>query len=476
MLKLENRIQKLIMSRFRIRENVDRRWIYLPVEVKGRELLSKLLIAYFALNKGFGVFIGRNGMNIGRDFFPRGIYFDKCLSNHKIRFHQQQVVDLENVLVSHDEEGLLFASEENYASRRMSQSSINLSTMIFLWGSEQEKIFRNSARVDDKLVMTGSPRIDLWSPELNYLISSEAVDLEKKFGSFILVVSNWGYTAAEQEAGIDPDKVYPGNPHSFLRSSFLKMIARLAETFPRQKVIVRPHPVESLDYWQEVALKFADIENVVVIGEGAISPWLRAAKAVIHNNCTTGLEAWIGEIKPIVYSPHFESSSEFHRYTFRINSLGSLCHSESEVIHEVQLRLAEFGSERSDAEEQLIQRFILRKKGEFAAERIVNLLNELEVPTVSYQMQRYGFFKRLRFEIGQLKWRLKDFFKTTGMYTLKYTLGKNPGIESEEIEEGLKKFSKHFGLIEESFNVIEVDKDTFCIFSEKNKSATEQAG
>ena len=143
------------------------------------------------------------------------------------------------------------------------------------------------------------------------------------------------------------------------------------------------------------------------------------------------------------------------------------------MIHEVQLRLAELGSERSDAEEQLIQRFILRKKREFAAERIVNLLNELEVPTVSYQLQRYGFFKRLRFEVGQLKWRLKDFFKTTGMYTLKYTSGKNPGIESGEIEEELKKFSKHFGLIEESFNVIEVDKDTFCIFSEKNKSATE---
>ncbi len=53
-------------------------------------------------------------------------------------------------------------------------------------------------------------------------------------------------------------------------------------------IIVRPHPSENHEKWCEV---LPEHEKVIVKHEGNVLPWLMAAQVVIHNSCTTGIEA-----------------------------------------------------------------------------------------------------------------------------------------------------------------------------------------
>ena len=292
-------------------------WIYLPIEVKSRELLPKLLLSYFALREGFGVFLGKNGMNISRDRFPAGIYFDKCLSAHKSKFHERQVLEFGNVLVSHEEEGLLIESEDAYSKERCSKVSINLSRLIFLWGSRQAGIFQKYSSVpNEKLVVTGSPRIDLWRRASLGLIKDEIREIQETFGEFIFIVSNWGYWKEEEDLRLDPDKTYPGRWRTFMRQAFISLIFEVAREFPSRILVVRPHPIESKTYWENKSEFFP--KNVRVISDGPIGPWIHAAGTVIHNNCTTGLESWVGGVPTIAYSPDIEGVSNLDIYLMPI--------------------------------------------------------------------------------------------------------------------------------------------------------------
>jgi hypothetical protein len=52
--------------------------------------------------------------------------------------------------------------------------------------------------------------------------------------------------------------------------------------------VLRPHPSEDPGYYEAALAPFA---NVVVIREGSVLKWIRAADLVVHSNCTTGIEA-----------------------------------------------------------------------------------------------------------------------------------------------------------------------------------------
>ena len=60
------------------------KWIFFPMEIKARELDSKLLLAFFALKKDYTVvFAHHNTLRNYINYFPRGVYFYKDLSFYK---------------------------------------------------------------------------------------------------------------------------------------------------------------------------------------------------------------------------------------------------------------------------------------------------------------------------------------------------------------------------------------------------------
>jgi len=449
-------------------KTISRKWIYLPVEVKTREFIPKLFLGAKAVRAGFGIILGRNGMNINHDEFPTGIYFDKCLSKHKIKSHEYQVNTLGNHLVSFDEEGLLFKSEETYVSNRLTQKSIDLSTLIFVWGKEQEQVIRKNFSVGEKLVVSGGPRLDIWRPEFASLYDSKIEELRQRHGKFVLVVSNWGFNPNEKEGGLNPHNVYPGNLVSHVRSAFITLVTQLSNALPNQTVIVRPHPVDVPEYWETIGKTFP--QNVKVIDEGPISPWIHAAHAVIHNDCTTGLEAWMGKVSTFAYYPIFKEFEEYRRYTMPVNELGVVCRTAEQLITRVSETFSNDSAsdtKKYDTKNDFARKYVHIENSRYASDYIVKRLQELNVAEQSYRISNYGVFKKLRAFWASLKWCAKDMLGKSGMYTMSYTRQKNPGMKREEVADLLAKLSPLTGVDQTFLQIEEVDKDTLCIYGRK---------
>ena len=81
---------------------------------------------------------------------------------------------------------------------------------------------------------------------------------------------------------------------------FLEAIPKLARKFPDTTIIIRPHPVENKSVYDQLASRF---DNLKVVQEGNVIPWIRAAAAVIHNGCTTGIEAYLSDKPALAYVP-----------------------------------------------------------------------------------------------------------------------------------------------------------------------------
>ena len=79
--------------------------LYLPIEIKFRELFPKLLIAFFAAKKGFFSILGdKESVDRATRYFGEGIYFDKSISMNK--FSKFKNLVKKNIkIICQDEEG-----------------------------------------------------------------------------------------------------------------------------------------------------------------------------------------------------------------------------------------------------------------------------------------------------------------------------------------------------------------------------------
>ena len=79
---------------------------------------------------------------------------------------------------------------------------------------------------------------------------------------------------------------------------FQNLIPELERAFPEYTIVVRPHPTENQDIYHQIA---ARCRRVQVTNEGNVVPWLMAAKVLIHNGCTTGVEAYVMRVPAVSY-------------------------------------------------------------------------------------------------------------------------------------------------------------------------------
>ena len=64
---------------------------------------------------------------------------------------------------------------------------------------------------------------------------------------------------------------------------FTNLILNFSKKFPNENIILRPHPTEKIEYWQN---KFENYENIKIKPEGDLSTYIRNAKLVVQDGCT----------------------------------------------------------------------------------------------------------------------------------------------------------------------------------------------
>ena len=77
---------------------------------------------------------------------------------------------------------------------------------------------------------------------------------------------------------------------------YINCVRYLSENNNGYEIVFRPHPAEDIESWK-ILLK--DIPKVHILREGSITEWVQHAFAIMHNSCTTALEATISK-KPLV--------------------------------------------------------------------------------------------------------------------------------------------------------------------------------
>ncbi len=372
--------------------------LLIPVENQVRELDPKLLLACIAARRGFTSVIGSHReIDLRITSFPRSIYLSKSMTASNLRmFDIMRKTGHE--IVTWDEEALVHLPPDTYYSRRLSPVALQYISHLFAWGEDNAELWRRYPALPQEVPIhvTGNPRSDMLRPELLPFYDRQAEKLRQTHGNFILVNTNFNHVNAFFPAQnlFQPVK-NPGEKPQFGKAAvgmgrnyaeglrdhkqaifeaFQQMIPKLEKAFPSYSVVVRPHPTENQRVYQKIA---AHCSRVHVTNEGNVVPWLLAAKALIHNGCTTGVEAYMMRVPAVSYRPQINEDYDLGFY--RLPNLVSHQCFDFEQLRDIlekilnkQLRAAD-GDERNT----LVDGYLTARDGPLACERIVSVLDKM---------------------------------------------------------------------------------------------------
>jgi len=445
--------------------------LIIPVENQVRELDPKLLLACIAARRGFSSYVGpRREMHFHITSFPRGIYLSKSFtaaSDMMFRIMRR----LGHEIVAWDEEALVHLPAETYYSRRLSANAMANVSHFFAWGEDSAQLWRQYPQLpkNAKIHATGNPRNDLLRPELHAYYDEEVEKIHQAYGNFILVNTNFNHVNAftPVQSLVEPfDR--PGDIPKLGRSAkgmtreyaeglsnhkqavfedFQHLIPPLAKAFPDYNIVVRPHPTESQKVYHDIA---AHCDRVIVTNEGNVVPWLLATEALVHNSCTTGVEAYVMRVPAITYRASINEKYDFGFYRLP-NLISHPCFSFEELVATVTKILnGELGPANGDDRKKLIKHYLEAQDGQLACERMVDVFAYMVGGRTEFP--RPGVGDRLR---GWSLWAMRTLVKRykdsrPGSYNRPaFQRHRYPDVSLEEMQARVSRFKKILDIREE---------------------------
>lgn len=441
--------------------------LIIPVEGQVRELDAKLLLACVAANHGLSSVIGpRKDIHFRISSFQRSIYLSKSMTSGSDKVFRI-LRNLGHEIVVWDEDALVHLPVETYFSRRVSPIAIQYVSHLLAWGQENADLWRRYPSFPENIPIhiTGNSRGDLLRPEMRPYFKAEVEKIQRAYGNFILINTNFNHINAfypirnlfqpAKHSGeiAELGRAAKGMTREFAKGfqqhkialfeSFKNLIPRLDQAFPGYTIVVRPHPVEKHDVYQMIA---EHCKRVRVTNEGTIVPWLMSTKVLIHNGCTTGVEAYAMGVPAISYRPSVNDYYDDGFYRLP-NMLSHQCFDFEELKATLDKILAgELGAVDSAESKSMFDLHLAAREGPLACERIVDVLEkiigdrrELSKPPLGNRLQGWvlTFWRTWK---KRLRSRLKNSHNRPEFLQHRY-----PGISHEELNEKLLWFQKLLG-------------------------------
>lgn len=369
--------------------------IIIPVENQVRELDPKLLLACIAVRRGFEVIIGSHReVDFRITTFPRSLYLNKSMTERNLKmFRIMEKIGHE--ILTWDEEALVHLPAETYYSRRLSPEAIKYNSHLFAWGEDNAELWRQYPHLPPEMPIhvTGNPRSDMLRPELRAFYEPQAEELRKKYGNYILVNTNFNHVNAFfpaqnlfrpiKKAGQEPrfGKAAIGMSREYAEglrdhkinifNAFRELIPILDREFKNHTIIVRPHPTENQQVYNDIA---AECGRVRVTNEGNVVPWLMGTDVLIHNGCTTGVEAFVMGVPAVSYRAKINEEYDMGFYRLP-NLISHQCFDLEQLLEALAMILkGELGAADGDERRVLVKRYLASQEGPLACERIVDVL------------------------------------------------------------------------------------------------------
>ena len=286
--------------------------LILPCETRVREFDAKLLLALLAAARGHSAVVGsKKNIDLSLGRFPPGVYVGKSLTARS-RHNLEIARACGHRLVLWDEEGLVWASREVYWKTKVDGATLNTPELLIAWGEDNARAWTEHPDYQGPPVQAlGNPRADLLTPRLRKLFAAEVADIQATHGRFILLNTNFSrvnHLQPRQNRHLKwlreqrPDDPRGGfAAHKFeLFQAFQELIPALARSLPEVNLVIRPHPSERADTWEHL---LAGFDNTAVAQHGNVLAWLLASQGLIHNGCTTAVEAYQLGRPALAYRP-----------------------------------------------------------------------------------------------------------------------------------------------------------------------------
>ena len=385
-------------SRFKKNNHRNKPSILLPVENQVRELDAKILLACIAAQRGFVTVLGpRQLLEFHVNSFKKSVYISKSLKSGNGRYFKI-LRKFGHEIAAWDEEALVHIPADVYFSRRFSSKALKHVSRLLAWGQDSADLWRQCPDYNHTVPIhtTGNPRGDLLRPEIRPYYDEVRKEIQGRYGDFILINTNFNVVNAfyavqnllqpvkhpdeEPELGRTAQNMSREDAREFydhkqtIFKEFQLLIPKLEQAFPDYTIIIRPHPGENQKIYHGIA---ADCRRVRVTNAGNVVPWIMAAKVMIHNGCTTGVEAYQLGVPAISYRPAVNEywDDAYHRLP---NQLSYQCYSLEELKTTLTKILNNGLGPPDDREcKQLIDHHLAAQKGAFACERIVSVLREM---------------------------------------------------------------------------------------------------
>lgn len=361
------------------------RYLIIPSENKTREFEAKLLVGCCAVESGFRAIIGsRHDIHFSIDQLPRSIYIGKDLRASSALM-TRILTRLGHQIVAWDEEGLVYHTREHYLAARVHAPVMKAARLLLAWGPDNAEVWRSHPGYEGSPIQTvGNPRFDLLRPELRSFHEEGVAALRRQLGSFILINSNFGSVnhllpdavsttlSRFQSADAAAFQTEILRHRRLLFEQFLAIVPVLAKAFPQRTIVVRPHPSENPEPWLQVA---RDHANVQVRHEGNVVPWLLSAAVIVHNGCTTAIEASVLERPCISYQPAASG-----RFDIPLpNSLSEIATTQAELLKHVQQYLSGVLPTYAPPDRLcILRRHVAALDGRLSSDRVVAAIQRIE--------------------------------------------------------------------------------------------------
>jgi surface carbohydrate biosynthesis protein len=448
----------------------DRRWLILPVETKARELHAKMLLALIAAERGWGVLIGnKSALRSAQADLPRGTFLEKGVApatTATIKFARS----VGNRVSALCEEGLLYLSQEDYGQRRLAPQSVAALDFFFAWGARQaDDVVAVMERDRDKVVISGNPRLDLLRPEWRGIFDKSARAIRDRFGPTILVNTKFAlvnnavreirdYTDHLKAAGKIKSKEHEQLWRRYaavqqrVLPCFLDLLPILSKEFPDHTIIVRPHPSERDEPWIK---KAAGLPNVRATYGGNVHEWILAADAVIQNNCTTGIEAFLLDKPTISYRPFKDDGVELE-LPDRVSLKAQTAEELVLLVHGI-VNLEMSSDEDRSMKRAFARQYIANIDGRLACDTIMDSMERLDLPLSGglFPIRPRGIVESMG---NKLKSRLPALKSM-----LEYNHKKFPGLEVVEMRQLLDDFRAVSGRFSD-VTITQAMDGGFCVY------------
>ncbi|WP_454626233.1 surface carbohydrate biosynthesis protein [Bradyrhizobium cenepequi] len=203
-----------------------------------------------------------------------------------------------------DTEGIGGKNADHFAELVKNTGCTDILDLYCVWGHAQHAAFLKEKTAAERIVYTtGCPRFDFCATPWRAALRTPSIP-----SGYVLINTNFPTANPRFSTGSAHEEdaiVKVGLTRDFARQfiadagrachAMLNMSISLAKHFADVQFVLRPHPFENIRFYDA----FAELPNARVIQEGTSLEWINGARLLIHQNCSTAIEAAMLNVEPL---------------------------------------------------------------------------------------------------------------------------------------------------------------------------------